>query len=103
MQATGKTMEVVGLLGYPQPRSYAAQLSRLAADPVVGGKKVDIGTALPEALLAGTYALMQQLVPGEQLAPQKLAMGQSYEQLDEGKDGRLGKRGEESVPIVREA
>jgi len=101
--ATGKTMEVQGLLGYPQPRSYAAQLSRLTHDPVVSGKKVDIGTALPESLLAGTYALMQQLVPGEQLAPQNLAMGQTYEQLDAGKEGRLGKRGQETVPIVREA
>jgi L-alanine-DL-glutamate epimerase-like enolase superfamily enzyme len=62
-------MEVQGLLGYPQPRSYAAQLSRLTHDPVVSGKKVDIGTALPVSLLAAddcalfmwaTYPLMRE-------------------------------------------
>ena len=37
------------------------------------------------------------------LAPQKLAMGQTYEQLDKGEEGRLGKSkftlGEEAAPI----
>ena len=51
----------------------------------------DIGKSLPESVLDVTYALMQQLVPGEELAPQKLAMGQTYEQLDKGETGRLGK------------
>ena len=51
----------------------------------------DFGQFLPESVLDVTYALMQQLVPGETLAPQKLAMGQTYEQLDKGEQGRLGK------------
>jgi hypothetical protein len=38
-------------------------------------------------------------VIGQLLAPQNLAMGQTYEQLDKGEQGRLGKRGEEAVPI----
>ena len=29
-----------------------------------------------------------------------LAMGQTYEELDEGKEGRLGKRGQETAPII---
>jgi hypothetical protein len=41
--------------------------------------------------------LMQQLLPGERQDAAALAMGQTYEQLDEGKTGRLGKRGEEDV------
>ena len=61
----------------------------------VKNKKVatrqDFGQFLPESVLDVTYALMQQLVPGETLAPQKLAMGQTYEQLDKGEQGRLGK------------
>ena len=38
-------------------------------------------------------------VIGQLLAPQNLAMGQTYEQLDKGEQGTLGKRGEEAVPI----
>ena len=36
---------------------------------------------------------------GQLLAPQNLAMGQTYEQLDKGEEGRLGKRGKETAPI----
>ena len=54
-----------------------------------------------EAKLEVTYALLQQLVPGEILAPEKLAMGQTYEQLDKKQEGRLGKRGQESAPLKR--
>lgn len=98
----GKTVEVLGIQGYPQPRGYTKQLERLTSDPLVGGKLVDVGTTISDAVLETTYAIMQQLVPGETLAPNLLAMGQTYEQLDQGTDGRLGKRGAEEVPIVRD-
>ena len=96
-QATGKTMEVLGLLGYPQPRSFTTQLSRLSNDPVVQGKKQDVGQTIPDEVLFASYALLQQMVPGEILAPNQLAMGQTYEQLDKGQQGRLGARGTEDA------
>ena len=37
-------------------------------------------------------SLFYSLILGAVLAPNKLAMGQSYEQLDKGEEGRLGKR-----------
>jgi hypothetical protein len=55
-----------------------------------------------EAKLEATYALLQQLVPGDVLEPEQLAMGQTYEQQSVGEEGRLGKRGEEEAPIVRD-
>eukprot|EP01041_Mallomonas_annulata_P012447 gene12447-26190_t len=67
-QATMKTFEVLSIPGYPKPRSYLV------------------------FLLMAQYAILQQLVPGEILAPNQLAMGQTYEQLDKGEEGRLGKR-----------
>lgn len=81
-QAASKTFECFTLPNYPEPRSYQDQLSRLRSD----------GEALEESTLAAEYALLQQLVPGETLAPNQLAMGQTYEQLDKGQTGRLGKR-----------
>ena len=95
--ATGKTMEVLGLPGFPQPRSFTTQLSRLASDPVVQGTKQDIGKTIPDDVLFASYALLQQMVPGEMLAPNQLAMGQTYEQLDKGQEGRLGPRGTEDA------
>ncbi|CAM9204896.1 unnamed protein product [Heterosigma akashiwo] len=90
--AAGKTFEAIAVAGLPKPRSYADQLGRLLPD----------GEAVPEAALLATYALLQQLVPGETLAPEQLAMGQTYEQLDRGEQGRLGARGAEAPPIVQE-
>jgi len=92
--AVGKTFEACAVPGYPFPNSYATQLGRLAADSDVPGLSQDV--------LDVTYALLQQLVPGEILKPEALAMGQKYEELDAGMEGRLGKRGEEKVPIVAE-
>lgn len=66
------------------------QLSRLCND----------GIALSDAQLEVQYALLQQLLPGEILQPEQLAMGQTYEQLDAGVDGRLGKRGTEEAPLT---
>ena len=47
--------------------------------------------------MRATYAIMQQLLPGEKQDAKQLAMGQTYEQLDKDEMGRLGKRGEENV------
>jgi hypothetical protein len=55
-------------------------------------KLVDIGETISEEALDIQYAILQQLVPGETLQPNQLAMGQTYEQLDKGQQGRLGKR-----------
>ena len=54
------------------------------------------------AKLEATYALLQQLVPGDVLQPNELAMGQTYEQQSVGEEGRLGKRGTEVAPIEAE-
>jgi hypothetical protein len=78
--------------GYPKPRSYADQLQRLRSDS---------DGPLSEKELAVSYGVLQQLLPGETLAPNALAMGQTYEQLDKGERGRLGLRGEEEAPITR--
>jgi len=96
-EASGSTFETIALPGYPVPRDFSLQLSRLRRD-------ADIATSDPasqEAVLDAQYALMQQLVPGETLQPNQLAMGQTYEQLDRGEQGRLGPRGQELPPIVR--
>jgi len=87
--SSGKTFEAIAVPEYPKPVSYAEQLGRFKSDDSGG---------IDEREVDATYALMQQLVPGEQLAPQKLAMGQTYEQLDKGETGRLGERGKEILP-----
>lgn len=46
------------------------------------------------------YELLQQLLPGEVQDAAALAMGQTYEQLDQGEEGRLGPRGQEQAPIA---
>jgi uncharacterized protein YbjT (DUF2867 family) len=87
-EATGKTFEVITLAGYPTANSIAPALSRL----------VDDKDGLPPLdSIAATYAAMQQLLPGEEQDSAALAMGQTYEQLDKGETGRLGKRGEENA------
>eukprot|EP00960_Hanusia_phi_P025295 742826-Hanusia_phi.AAC.2 len=91
--ARGKTFECVALPGYPAPKSLTLQLSRLKADG-------DASVSNPEVLDA-QYALLQQLVPGETLQPNQLAMGQTYEQLDAGQVGRLGERGQERPTLAR--
>jgi len=91
--AVGKTIEAVSVAELPYPRSFGAQLDSLRSD---------IDGPLDDVSLERTYALLQQLVPGEIMQPEKLAMGQSYEQLDKGELGRLGERGTEDVPIAPE-
>jgi hypothetical protein len=86
-EACDKTFEVVGLAGYPPPRNIAPALARLKPDNEV----------ITEEEVAASFAIMQQLVPGERQDPAALAMGQTYEQLDAGKTGRLGVRGKENA------
>jgi len=91
--AVQKTFESITMPGLPKPLSYTEQLSRMSKD----GEK-----QMSEETLFAQYSILQQLVPGETLAPNKLAMGQTYDQLDKGEAGRLGERGAERAPIVRE-
>ena len=87
-EATGKTFEMISLAGYPKPSSIAPALARLLPDK----------EGLPPLeSIAATYATMQQLLPGETQNAAALAMGQTYEQLDRGEQGRLGERGKENV------
>eukprot|EP00635_Sarcinochrysidales_sp_CCMP3193_P014543 CAMPEP_0118913922 /NCGR_PEP_ID=MMETSP1166-20130328/14506_1 /TAXON_ID=1104430 /ORGANISM="Chrysoreinhardia sp, Strain CCMP3193" /LENGTH=342 /DNA_ID=CAMNT_0006853487 /DNA_START=39 /DNA_END=1067 /DNA_ORIENTATION=- len=90
----GKTFECFALAGYPPPRDYTLQLDRLRTDSEASEDKEDA----KEDALDATYALLQQLVPGETLQPNALAMGQTYEQLDRNETGRLGQRGLEATP-----
>lgn len=104
--ASGKTFEAVSVAGYPKPvDGYAQVLARLRKDRKQGPLedvrafvsrifRGDESTSTDEA----TYGLLQQLLPGEAQNSAGLAMGQTYEQYDEGKEGRLGRRGEERVP-----
>ena len=87
--SSGKTFEAISIPEYPKPTSYTEQLSRF---------QLDTSGDIDEIEVNAIYGLMQQLVPGEQLAPQNLAMGQTYEQLDKGETGRLGERGKEVLP-----
>ena len=87
-EATGKTFEVFTVQGYPPSTSLRPALSRLVSDHQ--------GPVLEERVEA-TYHALQQLLPGQEQDSAGLAMGQTYEQYDEGETGRLGKRGQENV------
>jgi len=88
--ATYKTFEVIGLCNYPKgsKQSMTASLQRFRRD--------DQGEP-PMEIVEATYAMMQQLLPGETQDAAALAMGQTYEQLDKGETGRLGERGTEKA------
>jgi len=90
--ACGRTFEALALPGFESPSSLDDQLRRL---------KLDSEPPADEDALFAVYSLLQQIVPGETMRPNQLAMGQSYEQLDRGETGRLGERGSESAPITR--
>mmetsp|Transcript_15552 Transcript_15552/g.23123 ORF Transcript_15552/g.23123 Transcript_15552/m.23123 type:complete len:398 (-) Transcript_15552:46-1239(-) len=96
-EATGKTFEGVSIANsdgyYPPAESLSVALDRLILDK--DGVSEDVARA--------TYAIMQQLLPGEKQAAAELAMGQTYEQLDKDEQGRLGDRGTEEAPIVKTA
>mmetsp|Transcript_25463 Transcript_25463/g.39975 ORF Transcript_25463/g.39975 Transcript_25463/m.39975 type:complete len:412 (+) Transcript_25463:109-1344(+) len=95
-EATGKTFEGVSVANsegyYPPADSLSLALDRLVLDKD-GGVSEDVARA--------TYAIMQQLLPGEKQAAAELAMGQTYEQLDKEEIGRLGQRGTEEAPLVK--
>lgn len=86
-EACNKTFEVLGVAGYPPPRTIGPALERLVTDEV----------GLTEAQVEANFALLQQLLPGEVQDAAQLAMGQTYEQLDQGETGRLGERGTEDA------
>ncbi|CAE8615506.1 unnamed protein product [Polarella glacialis] len=88
-EASGKTFEVLAVAGYPaNAGGYGSTLATLRRDDEL----------LDEAAVTATYHVLQQLLPGEKQDSAGLAMGQTYEQIDVGEVGRLGKRGEEVVP-----
>ena len=91
--SNGKTIEALAAPSLPYPRSFDDQLQRLVNDK-------DCKNGLPQALLDANYALLQQLLPGETLKANELAAGQKYEEFDNDKEGFLGKRGEEDMPIA---
>ena len=88
--ATGKTLEVIGLANYPKPAPSALTKS-------LQGLVLDQDGPLPLETVTATYAILQQLLPGEQQDSAALAMGQTYEQYDKGQTGRLGARGQENA------
>ena len=90
--ACGRTFEALALPNFALPTSLDDQLRRL---------KLDSEPPADEDALFAVYSLLQQIVPGETMRPNQLAMGQTYEQLDRGETGRLGERGSESAPITR--
>ena len=91
-EASGKTFEAFTVAGYAPAVSIRPALARLSTDQ----------EGLPsDEEVAATYHTLQQLLPGEQQDSAALAMGQTYEQLDKGETGRLGKRGEEEVAIAK--
>ncbi|GAX21496.1 hypothetical protein FisN_4Hh558 [Fistulifera solaris] len=86
--AVGKTFEVVAVAGYPPATTMETALSRLRTDQE--GPPSD-------EIINAVYHTMQQLLPGEKQNSAGLAMGQTYEQMDQGKTGRLGERGQEDA------
>ncbi|KAJ1636255.1 hypothetical protein T492DRAFT_960675 [Pavlovales sp. CCMP2436] len=95
--AAGKTMEAMGMPAYPKFRELKSVLGRLKTDA-----ELEPSGTFSDAELALEYSLLQQLLPGETGDAAALAMGQTYEQLDVGEVGRLGERGSERAPLVRE-
>ena len=86
--AVGKTFEVVAMAGYPPAMTMETALSKLRTDK----------EGLPsDEIITAVYHTMQQLLPGEKQNSAGLAMGQTYEQMDQGKTGRLGERGQEDA------
>ncbi len=87
-ESEGKTYEAFSLQGYQPASSIAGALGKL---------KRDSEGPISAEVLDATYSSMQQLLPGETQDAASLAMGQTYEELDEGKTGRLGERGTEDA------
>ena len=78
--SAGKTFEMFTLAGYPAPsEGLGGALETLA---------LDADGPVPEAQVAASYQLLQQLLPGEAQDATKLEMGQTYEQVDRGEVSR---------------
>lgn len=94
----GKTFEVFTIGGYPSPtkEGLSSLFKSLRTDDDIETN----GFGVEDCRLQATYFAMQQLLPGETQDAAALAMGQTYEELDEGKVGRLGVRGEEQAESV---
>lgn len=90
-EATGKTFEAITLAGYPPATSINPALAKLKTDKE--------GLPSLESIEA-TYTAMQQLLPGEKQDSTRIALGQTYEQLDKGEEGRFGPRDNEQVERV---
>lgn len=90
-EAKYKTFEVFSVSGY-SPNVKDGIKSTLKSLRVDGDKVLG-----DDNVLEATYLAMQQLLPGEKQDASALAMGQTYEELDKGKVGRLGVKGEEKV------
>ena len=90
-EATGKTFEVIALAGYPPADTIAPAVNRL---------KMDTEGLPNEETLDATYIAMQQLLPGEKQDSANIALGQTYEQMDQNEQGRFGPRGAEKVEKV---
>lgn len=86
-EACDKTFEVLAVAGYPPAGDIGPALSRLVTD----------AEGLSETQVEANFGLLQQLLPGEVQDAAQLAMGQTYEELDQGKTGRLGERGTEDA------
>lgn len=87
-EATGMTFEAFSIEGYSPSESISSSLSNL---------KKDSDGPLSEEEVQITFNILQQMLPGEKQDAAALAMGQTYEQLDQGQTGRLGVRGEEKI------
>ena len=93
--AAGKTFEVFSLGGYQPPTDLEKVFKPLQLD-----SNIRANGGIDDNILQATYFAMQQLLPGQKQDAAALAMGQTYEELDVGKVGRLGVRGEESAESV---
>ncbi len=91
----GKTWEVFSIGGYQPPSALEKLFASLKFDADIAANG-----GVEDGVLESTYFAMQQLLPGETQDAAALAMGQTYEELDEGKVGRLGVRGEEVFESV---
>mmetsp|Transcript_14888 Transcript_14888/g.14355 ORF Transcript_14888/g.14355 Transcript_14888/m.14355 type:complete len:401 (-) Transcript_14888:22-1224(-) len=93
-ESTGKTFEVSSIEGnnYPPPKTLSPILQSMTNDSVQGEPYIP-----SSPVLQATYSALQQLLPGEKQDAAALAMGQTYEQLDNDQVGRLGERGQESI------
>lgn len=91
-EACRKTFEMISIAGYPSGDTIQSSISRLKNDDEI--------SMLSDETIYASYAIMQQLLPGEIQDSAALAMGQTYEQLDVGETGRLGERGKEDLSKV---